>query len=1069
MRVALKWMLVVMAVCAVGWAQLPTSTLNGTVTDPQGAVVSGAKVTLTQTGTGTTRVLTTGTDGNYTFANLTPGDYSMRIEAQGFATQETKDLHLDVGIARTFNVSLKVAQAGEVITVSSQEAGLELTQSQVQGLIGSNTVESIPLNGRNFLELAYLLPGNRPATNYDPTKTNTLEVSSAGAFGRGGNITVDGGDNNDEVVGGTLANFPQDGVQEFQIATNRFTAEVGRSGSSIINIITKSGTNVWHGSGFFFFRHKALQGRDALLRDQPKPPFDREQFGGSLGGPIKRDKAFWFVSVEDRNQDAAVPVGERDLANYATCSVTQSSECIIRTAAAAPLDDVLLNSRADFKLTDDDNLFIRYAFNRSLEVANGSLSLGVGSAANRQSSLNRFNSIVTDWTRQIGNNKINDLMFHVDLFINEIPSFDENTPLTDPAGIAAGHEIRFLSGGLQDGANFRIPQRTRMNRYQIKDNFSWTAGKHTIRFGGEWQNAGSDVVFDLFGSGSIFTVEDFGSQDRNNDGVINDLDIPVLLTVLGTAPNRPPTAPYYRNNYFGLYFQDDWKVASNLTLNLGLRWDFDDDVLGEGPLSQPCADPTVLTTTAGCVWLRSVLGPHNAPKFHNFGPRFGFAWDPFKKGTTVVRGGYGIYYDRVVIEVPILEVLVDGRVLQIGALGGSTCNGGGDCFQANALFDPGTPTLDNPFVGTPGSIPLGGFNFVDNNVRQPLVHQFSFGVQHQIGRNWVISADGVHNFGQRLLTGRFLRAGTSLIPSIPLIVDPSSGFPGPCPASGGVDPCAVTDPATGIQDRIQLIASAAKSWYSGLLASLQKRPTGSGAWKWGFNVNYTLSKSYNFANDDQIPFNAAEDAVNLNFGTNNPRIEKGYSPTDERHRFVFYGIFEMPWQISFSPILTISSSVPMDPFVPELNSRLPILQRNSLGRDIRTGAELKAAVARWNALTPCLDPTTTAPSARIFPCRAGGLLTVNIPDNEEFGDGFNSLDFRVTKTWTFAERHNFQFITEVFNVFNSTNIRGFNNRNFSGFNNAITSSGFNTPLQTAGRFFGSGGARALQFAVRYSF
>ena len=200
-------------------AQLPTSTLNGTVTDPQGAAVAGAKVTITTSATGISREATTGSDGGFAVTDLTPGEYTVRVNAPGFATSEIKELRLEVGRASTLNVSLKIARGGEVVEVSAAEIALNTTQSMVQGLVEAQAIQTLPLNGRNFLDLAFLIPGNRPAPRFDPTKTVTVEVSSAGAYGRGGNIIIDGADNNDEVVGGTLMNFPVDGLAEFQIAT----------------------------------------------------------------------------------------------------------------------------------------------------------------------------------------------------------------------------------------------------------------------------------------------------------------------------------------------------------------------------------------------------------------------------------------------------------------------------------------------------------------------------------------------------------------------------------------------------------------------------------------------------------------------------------------------------------------------------------------------------------------------------------------------------------------------------------------------------------------------------------
>src|SRR3984957_15506043 len=393
-----------LASSTLAYSQLPSSTINGRITDPQGARVEKAQVTVTNKAQGISRQTETNGQGQYVFSNLEVGTYDLRVKSPTFAVTELHSLVLEAGKTQTIDVDLHLASASSVVNVTGVNETVDLSQSMIQGQITSKTVNSIPLNGRNFLELAYLVPGNRPAPTFDPTKTNTLEVSSAGGFGRGGNITVDGGDNNDEVVGGTLANFPADSIQEFQIATARFTSEVGRSGNSIINIVTKGGANQYHGSLFDYERNRHLQGLPATFdRALPAPAFDRQQFGGSVGGPIIQDKAWWLASADYGDQNAALQTGARDFA----------TDEILNTSAPAPLRDALVSSRFDYQLSSRNALMVRYSFNRSTDIGPASPAQAepAFSAAERQNSLNRFNSLVAGVTTTISSKKVNSLSF----------------------------------------------------------------------------------------------------------------------------------------------------------------------------------------------------------------------------------------------------------------------------------------------------------------------------------------------------------------------------------------------------------------------------------------------------------------------------------------------------------------------------------------------------------------------------------------------------------------------------------------------------------------------------------
>jgi len=1048
-------------------AQTPTSTVAGIVKDAQGAILQDATVLVTNVALGTTPESATNSDGAYSIPNLLPGEYRAEVSFKGFATVQYASIALQAG--RTFTLDATLTPASEVTTVNVTAAtqSVDLAQSMLQGQITEKTIENIPLNGRNFLELAYLIPGNRPAPTFDPTKTNTLEVSSAGGFGRGGNITIDGGDNNDEVVGGTLSNLPEDSIGEFQIATARFTAEVGRSGNSIINIITKSGSNSFHGSAFLYERNRNLQALPATFgAGQQKPPFDREQYGGSVGGPLLRDKAWWFSSAEFRDQNSSIQTGTRIF------NTDPSKEFIQNTAAAAPLRDFLLSNRADYRLSEANSLRGRYSFNRSTDTAQASASASTpqSTAAERQNSLNRFHSVEAAWTSVLSSSRTNEISFHYDNFYNDIPPYPNNASLTNPQ-LNLTNELIFPD--LADGANFNLPQITHLDRFQVRDGFTLALGKHALKLGGEFQHYTAHGEINVFGTGTTILVSDFGFADLNGDGAINDLDIPVAVGIHSTAPVVPVPIPQVGDNYTAFFAQDDWRARPNLTFNLGLRWEYDSDLTGTSSDHDPCPNLTSIPDQP-CVWMANVIDLKKHPDTKNFGPRVGFVYDPLGSGKTVLRGGYGIYYDRIILETGAEERVQNDRALAVTQYAGSSCSNPhipappslGLCFAPGSSFVPGTPTIANPFSG-PHQTGGVGIIAMGPNSHHPLFQQFSLGLQQEIANRWLLSADGLHVFGQRQLIGSLLRTTDSTSPNIS------------CP--GDNVPCAITDPVTGISDNITLIDSSAKSWYDGLLVSVAHRASKIGKVGYQYNLSYTLSKTLDYSDDDQLTNGNADEQVNLAEGTSGLRKEKGYALTDEHQRLTFYGDAELPYGFSVAPIYTYGSGVPADTFLPSTaingasGARLPLLPRNALGREVKNSDQLNTLINQWNTLPVC-------PGA--YPCQAGGPIA-NVPSHINFSSPFSSLDLRVRKKFDFGERLSLSLIGEAFNIANQVNIRGSNTANYSGRNISIgpckqTTPGtcdadsplqtkFFTPVSVAGGFFGSGGPRAFQFAARLEF
>jgi len=964
---------------AVSAQQGATATLRGIVRDPNGATVAGAKVVAKQTELNAPRDAVTNSDGLYVLTNLQPGPYVLTIQASGFALRTFSEVVLQVGQRAILDATLEVGAVTAKTELYGDLSLVDTSSSAVAGTLDQREIKSLPLNGRNYLELAFLVPGNSPAPNFDPTKTNTVVVSSAGQLGRGGNVTVDGADNNDDVVGGAVQNISQEAVQEFQMATNRFSAELGRSGSSVVNVVTKSGTNDLHGSGSIFFRDRALQGLPATFDRGfgEDPPFDRQQYAFAIGGPIKENRAWFFGSLEYRNQDGAVLVGSRDLA----------TRSIRKEFAPAPLNDLLSTERVDWNPTDRDRLTFRYSLQDENDVAPSSLNRAIGSASERQESTNNTHSVFTNYTRVLSPRAVNSFNFSFSNFDNHI----------DPVSI--GPQLTFPS--IQDGASFRVPQATKQRRFQFSDTVTLLHGNHSFRFGGDVQRVRGDFDLRVFQQGRVELIEDFPDFDRNGDGRVDDNDLVFAVTLRSAHPTEPLLIPDASNTYLAGFVQDDWRVSPQLTLNVGLRYELDTDVKNISRVDE--LNPLVLP------FLHGTRGRDK----NNFGPRVGFNYAS-KDGKTSVHAGYGIYYDRITLEIQSLERGLDGRSLPIEVRAGNLFFIPPPFLfdPVNGTFPPPAPTLANPFTGflLPGA-GAGGINIIDNDMQNPMVQQTNIGIQRELGRDIVLRADYLHNFGTHFIIGRTIGQ--------------------------------VFNPVVGGPDLIKNLESSVKTKYDGLLLSLEKRFSH----RMQFRAAYTFSKAFNYANDDQIPFS------NGPIDSNNLQLEYGPTPNDQRHRFTFAGVFDLPYGFELSPILTIASGVPMDILVPDGSQRIPQLQRNAGGRLFNTGAELNQFITQINA--------------------AGGFngqpLPL-VPNDARFTDNFNSLDLRVAKTFRVGEQFTIEPIAEVFNLFNVTNVLGVSNTNYSGFNNVLLpNASFGRPVTTAGGVFGSGGPRAFQFAVRASF
>jgi hypothetical protein len=961
-----RWLcLIIVALALPASAQQPgaSATLRGRVVDPQERGVP-ARVRVIDARTGLVRETQADASGHFSVPNIAPGDVDLVVTAQGFAERRVQGIHLEVGQAAEVDIDLRLSSVEEHVTVAGDAGTVNVLSSVVGSVISAREIESLPLNGRNFLELAFLTPGSAPAPNFDPTKAQSVIVSSAGQAGRGGNITIDGMDDNDDVVGGPLQNISQDAVQEFQVATNRFSAELGRSASSAINVVTKSGGDVVHGSAAVYLRDQAWQALPATL-DRSRvgdPPFNRQQVPLTIGGPLRRGQLFGFGSLEVRNQNGGTLIGIRD----------GGTRTIARAFAPAPLDDLLGTFRADWRASTRDALMVRYSGQREHDVASSALDRALGSSSQRQESRNRIHSAVVSWNRTLSARAVNAFNASVSTFDNEI------TP------VAPGVQLTFPS--LLDGSSFRIPQGTTQLRWQFSDALAWSRGTHQWKFGGDLQRVSGRFELGVFRDGRIEFVEDFPDFDRNGDGRVDDDDLLFAVTLRSGKPTENLVIPDANNIHLAGFAQDDWRIHPRLTLNLGVRYELDTDVNNISRVDE--LNPLVLP----------FVPDRRRRDLNNVAPRIGFNWST-PDSRLSVRGGYGIYYDRITLEIESLERGLDGRALPIEVRAGNVFF----IDEAQGTFPPFAPTVSRPFTGfiLPGA-GASGINVIDPRLQNPMVQQTSIGVERQLGARQVLRADYVHNHGTDFVIGHTV--GT------------------------------VFNPVVGGPDRVVILGSEAQTNYDALLVDLERRYTG----RFGFRAAYTLSKSFNYANDDQIPFgNGPVDPQNL-------AAEYGPAPNDQRHRVALSGVVGLPRGFQVSGLWRLASGVPMDILLPSGQSRIPVLSRNAGGRVFSSARELNDYIADLNA--------------------GGGIGDEPLPlvsEDARFNDAFSSVDIRVSKRFAVG-RTRLEGMAEVFNVFNTTNILGTSTVNYSGFSNVLVrdsndpstpgylrSSQFGRPISTA--------------------
>ena len=1017
--------LLVLALAAVAYTQtqITTGTIQGTVTDEQGGAVPGATVEIKNLETNATRTLTTDEDGRYVALALQPGTYSVTVTKQGFAITVAEKVPLTVGQALNLPVAMKISQVEERVTINVTPT-VDTVKTESSTTLNEAAVNNTPILGRKFEDLLTLTPGVSIVQGPDGD-----EITFAGQRGVFNNVSFDGGDYNNgffgEQLGGQRAaiDVPLDAVKEFQVVASSASAEFGRSAGGIINVISKSGTNDVHGSVFYFQRLEALT---ANTSDGKKlDGFWRSQYGGTVGGPIKRDRSFFFLSFEgirenlDR-ENLSTPIGTPCSITNPTVAANEaaingSADCqraallnFFRTVRnqeeGLPIKHQINNqaflAKTDWELTPSNKLGISYNFDYSRNT-NQTFDVGTyGNSANGIEGPSKINNLNANLFSTVSATKLNEAHFSYTREERPRAAVTSNVPADTAMGFATtfrfGHPF-FLNPTIDE----------LLWRTHLKDNFSIISGDHNVKFGGEWLHTLNDQIFRGFfegryifdsvtgflryasapaaggfgpTAGECFTLGGAftgwvttGSPFNQTCPAGSSVSGPMLLFLQGAGRNGPATdaagASNIKNEDYALFAQDKWQIRSNFTLSYGLRWEAQ---IFPSPVVPP-AD-TAYGRFLGDPRFPSDGTLHSPKK--QFQPRLGFAWDISKNGKSVLRANAGIFYAR------------QNMLSQVGSI---TTNG----VQQQTIFvnsflisigvpAPTWPGLVTPSAGTCSTINnfgaagpfvnpfpcFSGVRVFSRDYANPRIYTYNAQFEQELMRDLSLYFDFTHSKGVHLT--RFLNVNRQLN---------AAGFP-------------IFGDYLG---EVMVASALGKSLYNGFTVGMRKRFSRG----FQFEGNYVLAKDKDDDSNERDPF------TDRSFDINNLQRDYALSDRDIRHKFNFYMYSELPGGFEFVPRIQARTAQPATP-------------------------------------PPCPNPNRN--SAR--------------KDNEYF-----SFDWRLSRAFRFGESMALVPTMEMFNTFNTDN--RINALSTCGNQNSLTAPSlfdFNGFLRQ-----GVGDPRQVQLAIKFTF